>query len=147
MENHAEAVRGENTVGLSNNPKHPSIRTSRQKESTEIYLLFTRWSGYRDTTTLSLCLQKDNCEKRFSGWLGRLGNVSEIINVVAETAAQPSCSRCWASLYCQILKHSRSSSPLNLPVPSLHRACTLRKWHSHLTDQHSWSPEMNRVLQ
>lgn len=60
MENHAEAVYGEITVALSNNPKHPSIRTSRQKESTEIDLLFTRWSGYRDTATLSLCLQKGN---------------------------------------------------------------------------------------
>lgn len=67
MENHAEAVHGEVRVGLSNNPKHPSIRTSRQKESTEIYLLFIRCSGYRDTATLSLCLQKDNCEKRFLG--------------------------------------------------------------------------------
>lgn len=53
-------VHGEITVSLSNNPKHPSIRTSRQKESTEIYLLFTIWSGYRDTATLSLCLQKGN---------------------------------------------------------------------------------------
>lgn len=137
MENHAEAAHGEITVGLSNNPKHPSIRTSWQKESAEIYLLFTRGSGNRDTATLSLCLQKDNCEKRFSGWLGRLGNISEIINAVAETAPpyQPSCSRCWASPYCHILKQSRSSSPLDLPVPSLHKACTLRKWHSHLTDQ------------
>lgn len=67
MENHAEAVHGEITVGLSNNPKHPSIRTSTQKESTEICLLFTRCSGYRDTATLSLCLQKDNCKRHFSG--------------------------------------------------------------------------------
>lgn len=65
--NHAEAVHGEITAALSNNPKHPSIRTARQKESTEIHLLFTRWSGYRDTAALSLCLQKDNWEKRFSG--------------------------------------------------------------------------------
>lgn len=109
-------------------------------------LKYTFYSPYGQATgTQPHCPSAYRRATEKSAFQGDSGDSATL--VVADTAApyQPPRSRCWASPYCHVFKYSRSSSPLNLSVPGLHKACTLRKWHSHLTDQHSWSPEINRV--
>lgn len=82
VENRADTVHKENTVGLSNNPWGSPDHDVKAKDSTEMYFLFTRWSGYRDTAILSLC-----SGQLWKAPLWETGDIRKIINVAAETMA------------------------------------------------------------